>query len=29
LYYVKHASLFLDLMIMLQTIPVMILAKGT
>ena len=29
LYYVKHASAFLDTMIMLQTLPVMLLAKGT
>lgn len=29
LYYVKHASLLLDIMIILQTAPVMLLAKGT
>ncbi len=29
LYYVKHASVFLDCTIILQTIPVMILGKGT
>ena len=29
LYYVKHASLFLDLEIVVQTIPVMLLGKGT
>ena len=29
LYYVKHASPLLDTVIMLQTIPVMLLAKGT
>lgn len=29
LYYVKHASPLLDMMIILQTVPVMLLAKGT